>query len=882
MDSPLLTGQTISHYRILEKLGGGGMGVVYKAEDTKLGRMVALKFLPEEMARDRASLERFQREARAASALNHPHICTIYEVGEHQGQPFLAMELLEGQTLDHRIAEKRLAPQQTLDLAIEIADALEAAHARGIIHRDIKPANIFITKRGQAKVLDFGLAKLAPERRHAGETVGVSAQPTAADITAGHRLTNPGSALGTVAYMSPEQALGEELDARTDLFSFGVVLYEMATGRQAFSGNTSAAIFDAILNKSPASPIALNPNLPAELERITNKALEKERKLRYQTASDFRADLERLKRDLGSNRDAAKASAATPASERPLPAPDQARQPAWALPLVAVLAALVGGAAAFLFARQNSPPPAVYSALTFRRGSIRSARFAPDGRTVVYGAAWEGNPVEVYTARPENPQSRSLGLSGTELLALSSLGEVALSLNSHSVGSYVQTGTLARAPLEGGAPREVLEDVQWADWSPDGSSLMVVRDVGGRNRIEFPIGKVLYETPSWISHPRIAPKGNLIAFLDHPQPGDDLGSVAVVDLNGNKRTLASGWYTSEGLAWSRNGEEVWFTATREGVGRAVYAVTTSGKERLVARIPGTLTIQDIAADGRVLLVREAWRRELMGLTPGDLKEKSFSWLDYSYPADLSRDGKTLLFDEEGGGGGSGYAVYVRKTDDSPAVRLGEGTSLSMSPDGKWVISSPLGNPAQLVLLPTGAGESRVLTQDNINHVWGRWTLDGQRIIFSGNEPGHGVRIYVMDAAGGKPRAISPEGIFALEFAVSPDGQTVAAVGPDEKGYFYSIAGGEPRPIPGFEAGEHPVRWSDDGHTIFIYRPGDLPAKVYRLDPATGKRVLWKQLIPPDSAGVRSIGPIVVTPDGKTYVYGYHRVLAELYLVQGLK
>jgi Tol biopolymer transport system component len=273
----------------------------------------------------------------------------------------------------------------------------------------------------------------------------------------------------------------------------------------------------------------------------------------------------------------------------------------------------------------------------------------------------------------------------------------------------------------------------------------------------------------------------------------------------------------------------------------------------------------------------------MGVTPGDSKEKSFCWLDYSYPADLSADGKTVLFDEEGGGGGSGYAVYVRKTDGSPAVRLGEGTALSLSTDGKWVISSPVANPAQLVLLPTGAGVARPVTRDNINHVWARWTLDGQRIIFSGNELGHGVRLYIQDTAGDKPpRAISPEGIFPLAFALSPDGQTVAAVGPDENGYLYPVAGGEPRPIPGFEAGEHPICWSDDGHTIFIYRPGDLPAKVYRLDAATGKRTLWKQLIPPDSAGVRSIGPIVLSPDGKTYVYGYHRVLAELYLVQGLK
>jgi eukaryotic-like serine/threonine-protein kinase len=428
----------------------------------------------------------------------------------------------------------------------------------------------------------------------------------------------------------------------------------------------------------------------------------------------------------------------------------------------------------------------------------------------------------------------------------------------------------------------VLENVQWADWSPDGNSLTIVRDVNGRNQLEFPIGKVLYQTSGWISHPRISRKGDLVAFLDHPLPGDDGGSVRVVDLNGNAKTLATELNTAQGLAWSADGGELWFTASQRGVKRAVYAATLGGHQRLVARVPDTLSLQDIWQDGRVLLARDTWRRELIGLTSGDSKEHDLSWLDYSYPSDISPDGKVLLFTEAGEGGGLNYSVYQRKIGETSAVRLGDGLGISVSPDGKWVIASPPSPPAQLVLLPTGPGEGKPLTHDSINHSRARWLPDGQRFLFSGKEPGHAARIYRQDSPDAKPVPVSPEGIDPLVLVLSPDGQQVVGVGPDEKAYFYPVAGGEPKAVPGIEPGEQPIQWSDDGKTIYFYRLGDLPAKVYRLDLSTGHKTLWKELMPSDSAGVSRIGPILLTPDGKSCFYGYHRILSDLYLVEGLK
>ena len=532
----------------------------------------------------------------------------------------------------------------------------------------------------------------------------------------------------------------------------------------------------------------------------------------------------------------------------------------------------------------KSLPPS-YQQITFGSGTIRAARFAPDGQTIVYSAAWDGSPLKLFLKHPSSPDSLPLELPSANLLSISPSGEMAIAIDCRSNHPGVCAGTLARAALTGGSPRDVAEGVQEADWAPDGSNFMVVRDVGGKSRLEFPMGKILYETSGHISYARLSPKADRIAFLDHPFPLDDAGTVAVIDLAGKKTTLTSKWASEGGLAWSASGDEVWFTATEAGANRSLYAVTPAGKLRVVTRVPGGLKLHDVARSGRVLLTRESPRVGVRGVLQGDTRERDMSFLDYSFAADLTPDAGVLLFDEEGEAGGANYTVFVRKADGSPVVRLGEGNAMAISPDGKWALSMLPKPDSPFILLPTGTGEHREIKTGGVSpEQAATWLPDNKSIVFAGSEPGHRLRLYVQSIDGGPPRAISPEGIVAAlpGFAVSPDGKTVAAIGPERKAMLFPVDGGVPRELSGIADEEVPLRFSADGRSLYLWKRGDVPAHVTRLELASGKRETFRDLIPVDPSGVERISNVLVTPDGKGYAYCFTRLLSDLFVVEGLK
>jgi len=458
-------------------------------------------------------------------------------------------------------------------------------------------------------------------------------------------------------------------------------------------------------------------------------------------------------------------------------------------------------------------------------------------------------------------------------------------LDRHVEEAFVRAGTLAQMSISGGvAPREIATDVQWADWAPDGASFALVRDVQSRSQLEYPAGHVLYQSAGWISHPRVSPKGDLVAFLDHPIRRDDGGWVSVVDRSGKKTVLTDILSTVQGLAWSPDSKEVWFTGTHLGGNRAIHSVSLSKSERLLARVTESLTLQDISKDGRALVSHDVIRIGVLGKGPNDTKERDLSWLDWSALFDLSPDGKTLLFAETGEGSGPSYSCFVRGTDGSPPIRLGDGVGMALSPDGRWVTANtPRAEKPELWLYPTGAGEKKLLPTGNLQvESSGDWLPDGRHVVATMSEPGHGSRLFIVDVGGGTPRALTPEGYRVVPKTVSPDGKSVVVIGPDKRRYLYPIAGGEPRPIPGLASDETASTWTADGRHLYVFRRRDVPLRVTKLDVATGAREPWKELMPADGSGIVDLAPVVPTPDGSAYVYGYSRTLSDMYVVDGLK
>ena len=869
----LATGTRLGPYEILAPIGAGGMGEVYRARDERLKREVAVKVLPAELSADAERRARFEREARAASALSHPNILTIYDIGSAGDVVYIAMELVEGGTLKDLTASGAVPVRKLLELATQVADGLAAAHAAGIVHRDLKPANVMISKHGYAKILDFGLAKLVtPEDKE------VSGLQTAAGDP-----TRPGMVMGTVGYMSPEQAAGRSVDFRSDQFSFGSILYEMSTGKRAFERGTTAETLTAIIREEPEPVSQLNARIPAPVRWIVERCLAKDPEDRYGTTKDLARDLAQIRDHLSEApvsaevSGSARASAATEASKG-------RRSPLRWLAGAAVFAAAVGVAAYAAGRKSGRTPPPSFRQLTFQRGTIHSARFAPDEQTVLYAASWEGRPSELFVSRLDSPESRPFGLKHADVFAISRSGEMAVALGRHFAGPFMSAGMLARIGITGGGtPREIQDDVQWADWIADGSGFAIIRDVAGRSRLEMPIGKVLVDSPGWLSDLRMSPKGRLVAFMDHPARGDDGGSVAVVDAEGRKRTLTKEFATEGGLAFSPDGSEIWFTAEELGGNRALWAVTLSGTARLLTRVTGNLTLQDVARDGKMLISHDTLRSGILALAPGAEKERDLSWLDWSTVYAISADGKSLAFGESGEGGGPLYSSYIRNMDGSPPVRLGEGTGYSLSPDGKWVAAVVgLITGGKIVLQPTGAGEPRPIPTDGFSASGAIFYPDGKRLLVTAAEKGHGTRLYELPIESGKMRAISPEGYRTQTGTMSPDGKSVIAFGPDRKAYLYPLQGGEPVVVPGLGDLEVPMGWTADSRSLYVYKRGEYPARVARLDVATGKREPWKDLTPPDPAGINSISPPCFTPDGKAYVYSYNRILSDLFLAEGIK
>ncbi|HVS30556.1 MAG TPA: protein kinase [Thermoanaerobaculia bacterium] len=915
---PLGENAMLGPYRIVGLIGEGGMGAVYRAKDTRLGRDVAVKVLTAVTMSDKERLARFEQEARATGMLNHPNLLTIYDVGSSEGAPFLVSELLEGETLRERLNRGAMTPRKAVEASLQMAQGLSAAHDKGIVHRDLKPDNIFLTREGRVKILDFGIAKLSATASSEGPAFHATA-------------TEPGMVLGTVGYMSPEQVRGEPVDHRSDIFAFGAILYEMLSGSRAFKRSSSIETLSAILKEEPPELADTHPNIPSTLDRLVKRCLEKDREQRFQSARDLAFNLDTLSsvsqsaafsgpapvqvaEPTAQTPTAARAAAVT--ARQPLPVtttgattaalPRTAQQPAAARtsgaarPKTAVMArpkarrvspvllmllylVSIGGAGFagwYLADRMHtSSTEASFRRITFRRGEVRSARFTPDGDTIVYSAAWDGAPSsEIYVASRQSPEARPLGIADADVLAVSPSTELAVLLRRNRITGI---GTLARVPLAGGMPREVADNVLQADWSSDGAELAIIRVAGNQHRIEYPIGTVRYSTPHYLRDIRVSPDGSRVAFIE-PHGGEN--DVVVLATTATPEAIARGWSNgATGLAWSSDGEEIWITGTSTGAPPSLYAVPLEGEPRLVDRLTGSMKLFDISRAGRVLLSNGMWRAALLYQPPGEPAERDMSWLDWSVLADLSPDGRSLLFNETREGGGDRSSIYLRRMDEPAPIRIGEGYGDGLSPDGRWVLTHA---GAKLVLMPTGSGEGRELQVAGAFDVGAAWLPDSRRAVIGGALPNESYRLLLLDTLDETVKPLSPENIWGgsvRPFAVSPDGKFVAGMTAEETIALYATDGSARTVIVGgVEKGEVPIQWSGDGSAIYVYSPTALPARVFRVTLATGARQLWREFAPSDPAGVYKIAPVFMTTDAAAYAYNALRTTSDLYVAEGLK
>ena len=830
---PIANGTRIDRYDVTGFIGAGAMGEVYRAHDQRLGRDVAIKVLPAAYSSDPERLRRFDQEARAVGALNHPNVLAVFDVGTHDGAPYVVSELLQGGTLRARLVDGALPVRKVIEYGVQIARGLAAAHARGIVHRDLKPENLYVTQDGHVKILDFGLAKLIRRDDDAPRGGPVDSLMATA-------MTEAGRVMGTVGYMAPEQVRGENADHRADIFALGCVLYEMAAGSPPFHRASAVESMAAIVREElPDFPAEVKSRWPA-LVPMVRRCVEKAPGERFESARDLAYSLD-------------------------------------------ALALASGGETAATAGGELAGAEVSYQRISFRRGAIWSARFTPDGHSVIYSASWEGKPLELFWSHIGNPEARSLGFRDTDLLSLSPTNEMAVLLRSEFVTSFDRRGTLARVPPMGGAARELLHDVHGAEWGQDGQQMAIVREKGGMIRLEYPIGNVLYQTVGWISQMRVSPDGQMVAFADHPTRNNDGGEVAVMDRKGERRVLSADWGTLRGLAWSADGREVWFTADRGGAARGLYAVSLGGALRRVLQVASNLTIHDVARDGRVLVGHGPERAGINGLAPGETRERDLSWLDWSLLQDFSADGKTMLIDETAEGGGASGSVFLRPMDGSPAIRLGDGGGRELSPDGRWAVAARAvgGGVNALTLLPTGVGEPREIPTGDLSVHIARWCPGGRHMVVSAHEADRGIRLYRIDIEGGEPQVFSPEGVDFVEFRVIRDGEAAVVLTVDHEYRIYPVSGGESEPVPALQRDDRIVQWMSD-EAVLVYKMNEMPARIYRVDLKSGERAVWRELSPPDPTGIYRVGRVRTSLDGTAYAYVYYMQLVDLHVISGLR
>jgi eukaryotic-like serine/threonine-protein kinase len=833
----LTPGTRLGPYEIIAPLGAGGMGEVYRAHDPRLGREVAVKVMLEAVAGDPDRQKRFEGEARAAGALNHPNIVTLHDVGIADGIPYIVTEVLEGETLRDLITRGALAPARAVEIIVQAAQGLAAAHGKGIVHRDLKPENLFVLPDGRVKILDFGIAKLTrPEGTEIMETTPMFGA-----------MTQAGTILGTVSYMAPEQLRDRTVDHRADIFAMGAILYEVLSGHVAFEGETAADRVSAILSAEPAP---LLPEIESSLPGIgglIRRCLEKRPESRFESARDLAYALEILEDAARSRVDPSSTPLQTASAEAP-----------------------------GLDIQQ----------LTFREGMVSSARFAPDGTTVIYHASWEGGPGEMYLTRTDNLDYRPLNLGSAELLGVSAGAELAVGLDPRDMGGFVRLHTLARVSMLGGVPRELARDVFMADWGPGGKSIAAIREVEGKFRIEYPLGKVLYETNGWLSNVRVSPDGRHLAFFEHPIGGDNGGDLMVLEPGGDARRLAARLDTAAALAWHPSGTEIWFAAVLSDASQGmIWSTTLDGQIRRVHQTLGWPEVHDFSARGDALVTRTRPRLRLQaGSRAGGGNDRiELSWLDWSLARDISKDGSLVLFDETGPGIRHGAAVFTRSTDGSPAVRIADGVAMAFMPDGEHVLTFDQDRSTRrLSVHPLGVGEPLYIDIGDLQCHFARPFPDGKSVVAVANRPNEPFGLCRIEIPSGSCVSLTKHPIAMAYPIPSPRGDMISMRQAD--GYFalYPVDGGPPTRIPTLKTDERPCGWAPDGEAIYVFQRGKIPGRVDRIDLATARREPWLEIEPMTRSGTTGFISVVLTSDGERYVASFGQFVNDLFLVGGLR